>query len=119
MSPLVLLRLHQPVESFWIRLGKFIKSSLLAFTHSIQPKDCVRDSVARLAQIDANTHSGVGDVATMKGSSEQVSELATATQLVDIGLCFLVSVELQSALELQTCRLTKVILELLIEELSN
>ena len=55
----------------------------------------------------------------MQGSSEQVSELATATQLIDVGLCFFVSVELQSALELQTCRLTKVILELLIKELCN
>ena len=119
MSPLVLLRLHQSVESFWIRLGKFIKSSLLAFTHSIQPKDCVGDSVAWLAQIDANTHGGVGDVAAMKGSSEQVSELATTTQLVDVGLCFFVSMELQPTLELQTRRLTKVILELLIKELCN
>lgn len=100
VSPFVLPRLHQPIESFWIRLSKFVEGFLLAFAHSVQPKDCVGDSVAGLAQIDANTHSGVGDVAAMKGSSEQVRQLATATQLVDVGLCFFVSVELQSALEL-------------------
>ena len=100
-----------------VALSKSLQHCSGLVSDTIQPEEGAFNSVARLCQINYDADGCVCKTATLERRLQQVSKVATTTELIHIGLHFFVIVHFQAALKLQSGSFSHIFLDLLIEEL--